>query len=351
MPRNNWIRSQVVRQPAQPGKPVIDPAEWYGAELADSDHWIYTLAEAEIAEVAAAVAGVEERGFDIKDITRRDFPLPNFAAALDLVHDELMDGRGFAVIRGLPVAGMTRAQAAAAFWGIGTYLGEAISQNAKGHVLGHVKDLGGDYSKVRGYHTHAHMAFHSDQCDILALGCLHTAKSGGASRICSSVALHNEMLRRRPELAKELGWKFYRSRQNDVVAGEAPWHRQGIFNYHQGYFAARGVSANLAKAQKLPGVPKFTPAQVEALDMFKALAGELAMDIDIRQGDLIFVMNHVILHSRTEFEDWPEPERKRHLLRLWLTTHGERPLPDEFLAQEAGVRLDGVDLTAPLDAE
>ena len=164
------------------------------------------------------------------------------------------------------------------------------------------------------------------------------------------MALHNEMLRRRPDLAKELSWKFYWSRNGEVPPGRKPWYRQGVFNFHDGYFAARGVNAHIAKAQDLPGVPEFTPAQLEAMALYKALAEELHMDIEFRQGDMSFVMNHVTLHSRTEFDDWPEPERKRHMLRMWLTTHGARPLPPEFAQQMVGIRVAGAAFTAPLDA-
>ena len=351
MAKNTWARSEGVRKPAEPGKALVDPAEWYPGDLEDTEQWIYHLSAAETAEIDAGVAGVEERGLDIKDIRRDDFPLPTLGAALAEVRAELLDGRGLVLIRGLPVARMTRAQVAAALGAVGANLGTAVSQNAKGHVLGHVKDLGLDYAKVRGFQTSAHMGFHADQCDILSLCCLHPARSGGVHRVCSSVALHNEMLKRRPDLVQELAWKFYRSRSDDVAPGETPYYRQGIFNYHDGYFAARGVSANIAKAQDLPGVPPFTAAQREALDMFKTLAEELAMEIKFRIGDMFFMLSHVTLHSRTAFEDWPEPERKRHILRMWLITHGARPLPDDFVRHQGGVRLDGVDLKAPLDAE
>ena len=195
------------------------------------------------------------------------------------------------------------------------------------------------------------MNFHADQCDILALGCLHPAKSGGAHCICSSVALHNEMLRQFPDLVKELAWKFYWTRHGEIPPGEDRWYRQAVFTYYKGYFTARGVSAHIAKAQDLPGVPKFTPAQLDAMDMYKALARALAMDIEFQQCDMSFVQNHILLHARTAFEDWPEPERKRHILRMWLTTHGARPLPAEFVQQSVGIRVKGAELKAPLDAE
>ena len=353
MTANSWSRSDGKREAAVAGRQVVDPGAWHAGDLGDSEAWVYRLSEPEIADIHSAVAGVEQRGLDIKDIRRADFPLPVFGPALDQIHDELMNGRGFAQIGGLAVGDMTRARAAAAFWGIGTYLGEAISQNAKGHVLGHVKDLGMDYDDpaARGYQTQSMMNFHADQCDILGLGCLQPAKSGGESGICSSVTLYNEMLKRRPDLAAELAWKFYWTRHGEIPPGQDPWYRQAVFSFHDGYFTARGVSSHIAKAQDLPGVPKFTPAQVEAMDMFKALARELALHVQLDKGEMLFVMNNVTLHARTGFEDWPEPERKRHLLRLWLTTHGERPLPSEFAQQVVGIRVEGVESRAPLDAE
>jgi hypothetical protein len=317
-----------------------------------SDSWIYRLSPAEIAEIEDAVAGVEARGLDIKDVGRRDFPLPTLGPALSELRAELLDGRGFAMLRGLPVGRMTKPRVAAAFWGVGTYLGRAISQNGRGHLLGHVKDLNADYSKTRGYLTSAHMAFHCDQCDILALACLHPAKSGGEHMICSSVALYNEMLRRRPDLARDLGGQFYRSRSGEIPPGETdPWIRQPVFGFHDGYFAARGVSAAIEKAQALPGVPGLTDRQREALRMFRDLAIELAVEIPFEPGDMFYLFNHVTLHSRTAFEDWPEPERKRHLFRLWLTTDGARPLPPEIASRSQGISIPGTVFTAPLDVE
>lgn len=350
MTQNRWTRSTNRREPAELGRKLVDPADWYPDDVAGSETWMYRLSAAEIADIDAAVAGVEARGQDIKDITQEGFPLPTLAHALAEIRAELLDGRGFAMIRGLPVRRMTRPQVAAAFWGIGTYLGTAISQNGKGHLLGHVKDLDADYAKVRGYMTRAHMAFHCDQCDFLALACLHPAKSGGEHMICSSVALYNEMLRRRPDLAVLLGQQFYRSRSGEIPPGETePWIRQPVFAFHEGYFAARGVSAAIEKAQALPGVPPLSDAEREALQMFRDLAIELAVEIPFEQGDIFYLFNHVTLHSRTAFEDWPEPERKRHLLRLWLTTHGARPLPPEIATRSQGIYVKGTELSAPLD--
>lgn len=352
LPRQTWRKGSRRREPARFMQPVIDPAAWSPADVSGSGAWIYTLKDAEIAETMDAVRAVSQRGLDIRDISRNDFALPILADGLAEIRDELMKGRGFAMIRGLPLAGLDRAEIAAAFWGIGCHMGRPISQNGQGHLLGHVKDLGGDYghATTRGYLTNAQMAFHNDQCDILALCCLHPAKSGGDHAICSSVTLYNELLERRPDLMREFDCAFYRSRSGELPPGETePWQRQYIFNFEQGYFAARGVGAAIVKAQDIPGVPALTGAQKEALELFRTLAVELAVEIPFEQGDIFFLTNHVTLHSRGAFEDWPDPERKRHLLRLWLDTDGARPLPPEIARQSAGVTVAGTELTVPLD--
>jgi len=352
MAKNGWKRHDTGRAPAELGKNLIDPADWRAGDISGTEEWIYRLSEAEIAEIEQAVAGIEARGLDIKDITRDDFALPTLAAPLAEIRAELLDGWGLALIRGLPVAGRTRAQVAAAFWGVGTHLGRQVSQNKHGHVLGHVKDLGGDYAdaNTRGYYTNAQMGFHCDQCDVLSLACLHEAKSGGEHLVLSSVALYNEMLKRRPDLATELGGYFYRSRKGEIPPGETePFAKQRVFSFHDGYFAARGVSAAIFKAQDLPGVPPLTAAQREALDLFCTMAAEMAVPIPFERGDMFFLMNHVTLHSRTAFEDWPEPERKRHLLRMWLSQADGRPLPPELARQRDGLTVEGTVLTAPLD--
>lgn len=349
---NPWQPSSRKREPAELLRPVVDPAGWYREDFAGRDSWMYRLSAAEIAELHEAVAAVEARGLDLKDVTRDDFPLPTLGATLADIAEEIMMGRGFALIRGLPVEGRSRLQVAAAFWGIGTHMGEARSQNTKGHLLGHVKDIGGNYATGRGYMSRDALLFHSDRADILALCCLQTAKSGGDHRICSSVTIYNEMLKRRPDLLKELTWRFYRIRKGEIPPGQPQrdWVREPIFSVEQGFLTARGPSAPVFKAQSLPDVPKLTDAQTEAIDLFMELAQEVSMGIDYEPGDISFVMNHVTQHARTDYEDWPEPERKRHLLRLWLRT-GRRPLQKDVAQALAGVIDEKTVFQTPLDAE
>jgi hypothetical protein len=342
-----------VREPAIPMQPLVDPAGWTAAELAASGDWIYELSEAEKDDIRAAVADVQKRGLDILDVKREDFPLPNLEAGLGALYDELLEGRGFFLLRGTPMEEFDKTQSGIAFWGMGLRFGRALSQNPKGHMLGHVKDFGGDYNDplVRGYQTAAEMAFHSDQCDYVALMCVQPSMTGGASRICSTVTLYNTMLAERPELVKELIAEFYLTKHGEVLSGEEPWYKMPLFSFHDGYFSARGAGAHVRKAQDLPGVPKFTDAQKEALKVYQETARRIYFDMDFRPGDVQILHNHVMLHTRTEFQDWPEVERKRHLMRLWLAEdRGGRPLVKGFRDAIQGIPPQGADLCAPVDA-
>jgi len=336
-------------------QPVLDPAGWSPADLAQLADWSYRISERDADELADGVASVRCNGVPVVDVTRENFPLKKFADVLADVKRELADGRGIVMMRDFPLERFDREASAIAYIGLGSYLGSTMSQNKLGHILGHVKDLGGDYHDphTRGYMTRAEMRFHTDACDYVGLLCLQASKSGGASRIASSVTVYNGMLERRPDLVKALTEDFYRSRSGEISPGDLPYFKQPIFSFTDGYFSATGVGAVIDKAQKLPGVPKFTPAQQEAVEVYRQTVEECALDIDFRRGDIQFLNNFVMLHTRREYQDWPEPERKRHLLRLWLHDPAGRPIPKEQREGRSGrgVQVKGVARIAPLDVE
>jgi len=350
---NPWTPSSRLRKPAELMKPVEESGCWFPHEIEGTDAWLYQLGGREIADVMEAVDRVEASGCDVKDIQREDFPLPVLAPALADIKEELKDGRGFAVVRGLPIEGRSIYQNAVAYWGISTYIGRAFSQNGEGHLLGHVCDKGSTSKSLngRGYRSAEGLGYHADGCDVTALFVLRLAKAGGQHRMCSSVALYNEMLRRRPELAKALTYNFYRSRRGEIPEGEtAAWFRQPVFSVQDGYFAARGASSTLLRGAELPGVPPLTDEQRDAVSYYQTLAEELAIDVNFELGDIEYAQSHVTLHARTPFEDWDEPERRRHLLRLWMNADGIRPLVPEIANEiTRGITVEGVELTAPLE--
>ena len=170
----------------------------------------------------------------------------------------------------------------------------------------------------RGYQTSVALPYHGDSCDVVGLLCLRTAKSGGTSNIVSAVSIYNEMLERRPDLVAELAKPWYRDRREEVPEGKDPWFEMPVFNFHEGYLTTNYQGRYIRTAQRFAELPRFTEAQEEALAMVTALADELRLDMEFRPGDMQFLHNHVTLHSRTDYDDHPEPERRRHLLRLHL---------------------------------
>jgi hypothetical protein len=342
-----------LRQPAEPLKPLIDPAGWNAADLKASEDWVYRFPEHEIAEIMDAAKKMASGGKDLVATSRNDFPLQKTAATFAAIYDELKNGKGFVQMRGLPIGDISRAQAAAVIWGVGSYFGRPMSQNAEGHVLGHVKDLGKDYDDpmVRGYQTKAAMTFHTDPCDMVALLCLNTAKSGGESRVVSSVTLYNEMLKRNPEYVADLCEDFFWTLHGEVSPGGDPWYKMPVFTFSDGQFSARGASTHARKAQDLPGVEKWSDLRNQAVALFQELTQELAADLPFEQGDLQILNSHVTLHSRRPYEEWPEIERKRHLFRLWLRNDDLRALPQDVRDNLLGIEVDGFAPRAPLDAE
>jgi hypothetical protein len=338
-------------------------AVWYGPEMAKRSDWLMPLSAAEIAEIEAAAKALVARQADIAAVTAKDFPLPTLAPKLKArVNDEVLNGRGFILLRGLPVERWTMRESATAYFGLGSHLGSARSQNGTGHDLGHVQDLGlaSDDPNVRIYQTHERQTFHTDSCDIVGLLCLKTARSGGLSALVSSTTIFNEMRRQRPDLLKLMFQPVATDRRGEVPEGQKPYFQIPTFSWHKGFLTAIYQRQYIDSAQRFPDAPRLSPAHVEALDMFDALTNDprLHMFMEFKPGDVQLVHNHTILHDRTSFVDWPEPERRRHLLRLWLAAARARPLPEVFAQRYGGVTVGdrggivvrGTKLQAPLEA-
>lgn len=343
--------------------PLFDNAQaWTGAYMAKRSDWIYEMSANEIAEIDTAVTRIDTSGSDIIDIGLDNFPLPGFAEKLANIRREVLHGRGFHLIRGLPVERYTQRQAAIAYWGIGLHVGEAVPQNGKGHVLGHVANLGLNYAdpEVRGYQTNARLPYHCDLSDIVTLLCLRTARSGGLSSVVSSTTCWNELVRRRPDCALTLLEPLYYTRWGEVPSGKLRYECVPVFAPGEDRLITTYVRSAVLKAQALPGVPQLTGAQIEAMDVLDSLAAdpELHLDMAFLPGDIQLVSNYSVFHSRTSYDDWPEIERRRHLMRLWLACD-DGPVVPSFMNERHGktasgrpdgIRVPGVHLVAPLEA-
>jgi len=320
-----------------------DPANWRAADLRGDHSGSFDLTPAQQREIEAAVAASAAAGQPIHDISRDSFKLPGLGPLLARLRDRLIDGRGFALLRGLAVERLDREQVMRAYFGIGSHIGTPRPQNRAGHLIGHVTDLGEDPSdpRTRIYRTSGRQRFHVDSCDVVGLLCLQRAKSGGASALCSSLAIVQAIAERRPDLAAVLAQPFIYDRKGEIPAGKHAhypmpiWHRCG--DKHSVYFARDFIDSAQAR---FADIPRLSEAQCEALDLLEQLAQspEFHIRIDFRPGDIQLLHNHVLLHSREAYEDFPEPARRRHLLRLWLSPQRPRPLPAAFEERYGPIR-------------
>ncbi len=344
--------------------PIAGPSVWYGRDLQSRTDWIHQFSAAELAELDAAVRVFKASGAPLAGISPITFPLPALGPELAAILGELLEGRGFAMLRGFPVERYTREEQAIAYLGLGAWFGRARSQNAKGHLLGHVKDLGLDITdpKVRYYQTSRKLEYHTDSADLVGLLCLKTAKSGGESFIASSMTLYNEVLAQRPDLVPSLFEPYPTDRRGEVPEGMKPWFDMPIYHRHAGRLTCIYVRQYIESAQALfPQAKRLTRAQIEAMDLLDALVNEprIHLSMAFLPGDMQFLHNHQILHARNDFENWPEPERHRHLLRLWLAPAAGRPLPEVFVprygsvapGERGGIVVRGTKLTVALEAQ
>ena len=301
--------------------PIDNAAAWTGSEMSKTDEWIYRLDDAETSDAIRIASAVRSAGKSATALECDEIPLGTLAAAVTRWRAALHHGRGFLLVRGLPVDKMSGAEAAAVYWLLGRQLGSPVPQNFAGELLTDIRDTGADPDdpSTRLYKTRAEQDFHTDGADIIGLLCLKTSKSGGQSRIVSSVTVYNEVLRRRADIAPLLFENFYWHYFEPQMP--APMH------FARPICATRGGGLNTAfipwyirRAQELPDVPPMSREQHDAIETMEQTANDpsLYLDMDFQPGDIQWLKNAVILHKRTAYEDWDEPERKRHLLRLWL---------------------------------
>jgi hypothetical protein len=333
---------QVVKH-----REIVAPFAWKGADLQKSTEWIRPFSAAELDEIDGALQSVRRTGLAWVDVTREDFPLPRFSRELERVAEGLETGRGMILLRGLPLA-YSPDDLQTVYWGIGTHLGTAVSQGGRGELLARVEDEGQqvENTKLRGSKTARALPFHGDRCDVVGLLCVRKAKAGGVSRIVSAAAIHNAVLERRPDLIDVFYADWYNSRQGDEAPGEARAYPKPVFGFQDGHFTGLFSPAYIQFAQEFPEVPRLTPKQEQALELFGDLAEELALDMTFEPGDIQLLNNHLIYHARTRYEDHAEAAKKRLLLRLWLSVPGSRPLPSGyellFGRTEAGALRGGV---------
>ncbi|EPE05885.1 taurine catabolism dioxygenase [Ophiostoma piceae UAMH 11346] len=346
---------------------------WTREEMeADPGRWLRAFTADEVTHIKEAVRAFDAMGLSLAKVDRTTFFLPApLAAVLAKVRDEVINGVGFAVLRGLPVESWTGRQSAIACLGLGAYIGPRLSQNGQGHMLGHIKDLA-EGKEVNGegriYRTHKAQPFHTDESDIVGLLCVQQAigggengeGSGGESQVVSAHNIFNTLRREHPEVLRQLctaHW-FY-DRKGEESAGELPWMRTPGFYYHAGRLSMKWDSYYVGALQRFwekDLLPRYSEAQLEAIRVMEEYCHRLCLEMTLQTGDFQLVANTHNLHARSGYHDPDDVDKRRWLLRLWLATpeaEGGWPLPfaDSGYVKRGGVQVNETPESYPLDAE
>ena len=308
---------------------------WRASDVSGDRSWEHTLTPSEAAEIVAAARALAGSGTALDRVCRDDFRLPGLSSRISDWNRQISDGLGFVLVHGFPVGELTGRETEFAYVGLGEHLGRRVGQNRDGDLLTHIRD---DRTPQTGsikrlYRTRERQDFHSDGADIIGLLCLHGARSGGESKIVSSLAVHDEMMRRRPDLVGELRATLHWDRQDDHAPGEKPWFALPPVSDLNGEPRIFYIGWYIRNAQRHADVPRLTDAQEEAMQLLESIANdpEFHVTMEFEPGDVQLLNNGRILHAREAYEDHDDPDMRRHLLRLWLAAH-------DFASVEDGLR-------------
>ena len=292
--------------------------EWDHRELSALDAWASVTSGEDPDELVAALAGAPEI----------------LVERAEAVRSELINGYGLVLLSGLDVGKYDRKSIAVMFMLFGSLIGSLRSQNAAGHLLGHVTDVGADVDDpaTRIYQTNQRQTFHTDSTDAVGLLCLRTAKEGGVSMVVSVDAVHERLAEEAPELAARLFEPIATDRRNEQPDGELPWFEIPVLSPSSDGVTGIYQRQYIDSAQRFEDAPRPDEETLLALDAFDAIMNDPTMrfQMDLAPGDMQFVHNHSLLHDRTGFIDHDDPELRRYLLRVWLSLPGDRELPAVF---------------------
>ncbi len=304
-------------------------SSWHGAQLQNDSSWIYPLTQEVITDIDEGLAGLKSRNLTYPDFCSDDFPLNQASPLLKQCSVEMEDGRGFVVLRGLPAHRYTEDELQAIYYAAGLQLGTPVCQNPNGDLIGRVMNVG-DLTKkdTRVYETNAYLPYHTDLSDVFGLLCIRKAKSGGLTSLVSSAAVYNEFLENYPQYIGLFYRPLYYAHLGDGI------NKSPVFSYHKGKLACRYLRQYIELEHEQQQQP-LSSVETEALDIFDQIthSPEVRLDMMLEPGDMLFANNYTVMHSRTSFEDYPEPEQRRKLLRLWIKMPNARELAPDFPGQ------------------
>jgi len=348
-------------------KEITGSTAWNRDEYATHpERWTHVFSDEEVQEISNTADAFIASGTPLTGITKEKFPLPTFGTFLQSLRKELIDGKGFILFKGLPVTAWGNRKSAVAYMGLGTYLGYFVSQNSRGHVLGHVKDLGEDSSqidKVRIYRTNARQFFHADDSDLVGLLCVAKALEGGESDLVSSHSVWNALQREHPDVAELLTQPiWYFDRKGETSEGQKEWIRTSVFYLETGeeprvyskwdpYYVK-----SLTRFSDAGLIPPLSEEQLRAAQILEDTCLKHALHMILDIGDIQFLSNNHVLHARTAYKDYPPPAPRRRLMRLWLSTPEDEggwklPFHDSKEKKRGGIQVNNTAPVAPEDAE
>lgn len=335
-PLTDPLTAPVVTDAGDPAFPLPPfdaglPCAWSVADVENESRWIYALSEVQAGELIGAVRQSRVDGKPLLAYRRSDFALPLSLDTLAGAFREVRNGRGMALVKNLPRAGVTPAEFELMTWAIGLHFGVARPQNGLSAYINEVKDVGGVYRSPtgRGYSSKAELDFHVDGSDVVLLSCYNQAPVGGMSMCTSSIKAYEVVRSERPDLAAALHTGFPFSRNGEQTGDEPPWFLAPLAGVEAGRLSCVWNRNRLENALKIDGVPPITALQREAVEFLDAVVRrpELMYCMHLAPGDLQLLSNQTALHSRTSFDDHADDDKKRTLYRLWLATPDSRRLP------------------------
>ncbi|MBM10122.1 MAG: hypothetical protein CMF69_11215 [Magnetovibrio sp.] len=307
---------------------------WRPHDLLRDQSWVFSLSENARKQLAYSIKKVFDPDRPLFDYSREDFDLGPGLATVVAAAEQAYFGYGLTLVRGLPRKEMTEQEYRLMIWALGLNLGVPRPQGRASQYISEVRATGMNYRSAggRGYNSNAGLDFHCDGCDLVALACYNKAKRGGQSLISSSVSAWQALLVEYPELAETARHDFYFSRNQEEAPDEAPYYAQPLFDFEDGRLFSKWNRNRVRTAQDILGVPKLSVMQKQCGDVLDLILRrpDLMYTMWLQPGDLQFINNHVILHSRTTFDDYDELNRKRLLFRLWIAPPYSVQLPNSW---------------------
>lgn len=312
------------RETLRPLEALEVQCEWRTDEL--GDRFIFDLTDDHLAELDAALVNAESQVTDVLDIEQTHFPLPTLGPELARITENLVNGDGLALIRGVPVEHYGKERSATIYWGIGTHLGLPWPQNVRGHLLGDVTDQGRsvDDPTSRGNEIGGvRFPFHSDGSDLVGLFCLDSGASGGESLVANALAIHNDLVRDAPELAAAMYEPLPYDRRGEEAPGAKPWYTMPAWNRQDDRLFVRYIRPYITSCKRHADAPGLTDVMKEAMNTVDEMCDDPTYHVSMTMapGDMQFVNNYHMLHARRSYTDDRESGKIRHLKRLWLETN------------------------------